>query len=134
MKELADAHNIKHNFTVAYSLWVNGTVERCMKTTQEAYRCPQSELRLGAKDWPSVVGMIQTIINESLLRRLSSRGREATYATGSYDGDSSNAHVAAHEPNGHSCGDSDNKREKGKGTASVRHRGVAKCLQYNAQG
>ena len=28
MKELADAHNIKHKFTVAYSPWVNGTVER----------------------------------------------------------------------------------------------------------
>ena len=45
-----------------------------MKTTQEAYRCLQSELRLGPQDWPSVVGMMQTIMNESPLRRLGLRG------------------------------------------------------------
>ena len=70
MKTLAEDHRIKHNFTVAYSPWVNGTVESCMKHVQAANRCLQSELKLGPQDWPAVTAMIQTALNEAPLRRL----------------------------------------------------------------
>jgi len=74
MEHLAENHNIKHQFTVAYSPWVNGTVEICMRQIQDAYRCIQSELKLAPHDWPTVVGMIQSILNESPLKRLGSKG------------------------------------------------------------
>ncbi len=73
MKELAIEHRIKHNFTAAYSPWVNGTVESCMKHVQAAYRCLQSELQLGPQDWPTVLGIIMTALNEAPLKRLGMR-------------------------------------------------------------
>lgn len=73
MKKLANEHGIKPKFIVAFSLWVNGTVESCMKHVLAAYRCIQSELKLGPQDWPSAVGMIQTALNEALLERLGLR-------------------------------------------------------------
>lgn len=58
---------------MAYSPWVKGTVENCMKQVQAAYRCLQSKIKLGPQNWPSIVEMIQTALNEALLRRLGSR-------------------------------------------------------------
>ena len=69
MKELADVYKIKHHFTVAYSPWINGTVESCMKHIQAANCCPQSELTLGPQDWTLITGMIQTSLNEAPLAR-----------------------------------------------------------------
>ncbi len=80
MRELADEHRIKHFFTVAYSPWVNGTVESCMKHVQAAYRCLQSELKLGPQDWPTMMGMIMAALNEALLQRLGKR-EDGTYRT-----------------------------------------------------
>lgn len=80
MDELAAGHNIRHNFCVAYSPWVNGTVESCMHHVQSAYRCLQPELKLGPQDWPNVIGMIMTALNEAPLRRLGSI-RDGTYRT-----------------------------------------------------
>ena len=80
MEELAEDHRIKHNFTVAYSPWVNGTVENCMKQIQAAYRCLQSEMKLGPQDWSLVMGMVQTAMNEAPLRRLGSR-EDGTFRT-----------------------------------------------------
>ena len=80
MKEIADVHKIKHHFTVAYSPWINGTVESCMKHIQAANRCLQSGLKLGPKDWPLITGMIQTSLNEAPLARLGTKG-DGTYST-----------------------------------------------------
>ena len=80
MKELADVHKIKHHFTVAYSPWINVTVESCMKHIQAANRCLQSVLKLGPPDWPLITGMIQTSLNEAPLARLGTRG-DGTYRT-----------------------------------------------------
>ena len=76
----AEDHRIKHNFTVAYSPWVNGTVESCMEHVQAANRCLQPELKLGPQDWPAVTGMIQAALNEAPLRRLGVHG-DGTFRT-----------------------------------------------------
>lgn len=36
MEVLAEEHHIKHNFTVVYSPWINGTVENCMRHIRAA--------------------------------------------------------------------------------------------------
>lgn len=38
LKILTNEHRMKHQFTMAYSPWVNVTVENCMKPVQAAYR------------------------------------------------------------------------------------------------
>ena len=80
MKTLAEDHRIKHNFTVAYSPWVNGTVESCMKHVLAANHGLQSELKLGPQDWPAVTGMIQTALNEVPLRPLGAH-EDGTFRT-----------------------------------------------------
>jgi len=45
-----------------------------MRQIQAAYRCIQSEMKLGPQDWPTVVGMIQSVLNEAPLKRLGSKG------------------------------------------------------------
>lgn len=72
MKRLTNEHRIKHQFAMAYSPWINGTVENCMKHVQASYRCLQSEIKLKPQDWQSVVGMIQSALNKSPLRHLGS--------------------------------------------------------------
>lgn len=37
LEMLSTNHKIKHNFTIAYSTWINGTVERLMKPIQSCY-------------------------------------------------------------------------------------------------
>lgn len=74
MEELSENHNINHQFTVAYSLWVNGTIEICMRQVQDAYRCIHSELKFAPQDWPTVIGRIQSGLNEAPLKRLGSKG------------------------------------------------------------
>ena len=80
MKELADGHKIKHHFTVAYSPWINGIVESCMKHIQAANSCLQPELKLGPQECPLITGMIQTSLNEAPLALLGTKG-DGTYRT-----------------------------------------------------
>lgn len=78
IKLLAAAHKIKHDFTVANSPWVNGTVESCMRKIRAACQALQSEMKLGPHDWPIVIGMIMTALNESPLPRLG-KGDDGSY-------------------------------------------------------
>ena len=73
MKELEDVHKIKHHFTVAYSPWVNGSVENYMKHILIANRCLQSEMKHWAEDWRIVTGMMHTSLNEASLPHLGPR-------------------------------------------------------------
>lgn len=79
MQQLASPHNIFHSFTVAYSPWVNGTVESSMRHITAACRVLLSELKLGPQYWPLVLPMVMTALNESPLKRLGSR--DGTYRT-----------------------------------------------------
>ena len=51
-----------------------------MKQIQAAYRCLQSEMKLGPQDWPLVMGMVRTAMNEAPLHRLGSR-EDGTFRT-----------------------------------------------------
>jgi len=74
MRSLGTLHNIQHKFTVAYSPWVNGTVESCMRVVLAACRALSSEMKLGPQDWPKVIGIVQTVLNEAPLQRLGTKG------------------------------------------------------------
>ena len=73
IKCLVDAYKIKHDFTIAYSPWVNGTVERVIRTVRSTCSSILSEMKLGPQDWPLVIGMVMTALNEAPLSRLGKR-------------------------------------------------------------
>ena len=73
MALLASTHRIKHNFSVAYSPWANGTVESLMRTVLSATRAMIAELNLAPQDWTSVIPAIASALNEASLERLGKR-------------------------------------------------------------
>lgn len=70
MSDMADAFNIKHRPTVAYSPWVNGTVERLNRDILAALRAMLGELKLAPQDWVSVIDIIPSVLNEASESRL----------------------------------------------------------------
>lgn len=73
MDELAMKHHIRHHFTVAYSPWSNGAIERCCREVLRATTALLSEMRLAPQDWPDIIQVIQKVINESPVERLGKR-------------------------------------------------------------
>lgn len=73
LQHLAKIYGIRHNLTVAYSPWVNGTVESVMRSVLSAIRAMLAELKLAPQDWPSVLPAIASTLNESSLDRLGRR-------------------------------------------------------------
>ena len=71
----------RHHFTTAYTPWANGTVERVCREVLRAAKALCSEWKLSPKDWPAVIESIQSIINNSPLKRLgvSSNGNGSTF-------------------------------------------------------
>jgi len=65
----------KHHFTTAYSPWANGSVERICREVLRSSKALLSEWKLGAKDWPSVLEAVQSVINHAPLRRLGLRNK-----------------------------------------------------------
>lgn len=70
MSALANEHRINHSFVVAYSPWANGTVESCMRHIRAACTALLSKWKLAPQDWPTVIGVVMTALNESPLKRL----------------------------------------------------------------
>lgn len=75
LRTMASDHRISHRPTIAYSPWTNGTVERINRDVLAAYRALIAELNLAPQDWPSIVGLLPTILNEAPLSRL---GKDAS--------------------------------------------------------
>ena len=65
MTALRKSLAIKHHFTTAYTPWANGTVERVCREVLRAARALLSEFRMRRKQWPSVVKIIQSVLNNS---------------------------------------------------------------------
>jgi Integrase core domain len=63
----------KHYFTTANCPWSNGTVESACKQVIRAFRAVLSELKMYAEEWPEVVNMVQSVLNNSLSTRLNKR-------------------------------------------------------------
>jgi hypothetical protein len=63
----------KHHFTTANCPWSNGTIESACKQVIRAFRAVLSELNMYADEWPEVVNMAQSALNNSLSTRLNKR-------------------------------------------------------------
>jgi hypothetical protein len=55
----------QHHFTTAYSPWANGTVERACREVLRAVRALLYEFRLLPVDWPSVIRIVQSALNNA---------------------------------------------------------------------
>ena len=78
MRILASDFKIRHHYVTAYSPWANGTVERCMREILRAAQALLSEFKLAPMDWPQVVNLIQTTLNEAPLKRLG-KNKDGSY-------------------------------------------------------
>jgi hypothetical protein len=63
----------KHHFTTANCPWSNGTIESACTQVVRAFREVLSELKIYADEWPEVVNMVQSVLNNSLSTRLNKR-------------------------------------------------------------
>jgi hypothetical protein len=55
----------KHHFTTANFLWSNGSIESACKKVIRAFRAVLSELNIYADEWPEVVNLVQSVLNNS---------------------------------------------------------------------
>jgi Integrase core domain len=63
----------KHHFTTANCPWSNDTIESACKQVIRAFRAVLPELNMYADEWPEVVNMVQSVLNNSLSTRLNKR-------------------------------------------------------------
>jgi hypothetical protein len=63
----------KHHYTTENCPWSNGTIESACKQVIRAFRAVLSELKMYADEWPEVVNMVQSVLNNSLSTRLNKR-------------------------------------------------------------
>jgi hypothetical protein len=63
----------KDHFTSANCPWSNGTTESACKQVIRAFRAVLSELKMYADEWPEVVNLVQSVLNNYLLIRLNKR-------------------------------------------------------------
>lgn len=80
LRGIIEETHVKHHFTTAYSPWANGTVERVCREVLRACRSLCSEWKLAPRDWPSVIETIQSVLNNSPLKRLGI----SSFSSGSY--------------------------------------------------
>jgi hypothetical protein len=65
----------KHRFTTVNRPWWNGIIEFACKQVIRAFRAVLSELKMYKDEWPEVVNMVQSVLNNSLSTRLNKRAR-----------------------------------------------------------
>ena len=70
VKELSSRLHVEHHFTVAYTPWANGTVERVNRDVLNTMRTLLSDFRLSRFEWPSLVSLVVSVINSSPSARL----------------------------------------------------------------
>lgn len=65
VRELARRLRVPHHFTLPYSSWSNGAVERIGKELQRFFRSTLSELGMQSEEWPDLVPLVQSGLNNS---------------------------------------------------------------------
>jgi IS30 family transposase len=70
MQAAARQLQFKHRFTTAYSPWENGTVEVVCRGVLNALRKLCSEISLSFTEWPSMLHIVQSIINSTPSKKL----------------------------------------------------------------
>jgi transposase InsO family protein len=63
----------EHHFTTANCPWSNGTIESACKQVIRAFRAVLSDLKMYADEWPEVVNMAQSGLNNSSSTKLNKR-------------------------------------------------------------
>jgi hypothetical protein len=63
----------KHHSTTANCFWSSGTSESACKQVVRAFRAVLSELKMYANEWPEVVNIVQSVLNNFLSTRLNKR-------------------------------------------------------------
>jgi hypothetical protein len=71
----------KHHFTTVNCPWSNGTIESACKQVIRAFRAVLSELKMYADEWPEVINMVQSVLNNSLTTRRMCGRRTSKWAT-----------------------------------------------------
>eukprot|EP00171_Calliarthron_tuberculosum_P023682 IDg23682t1 len=76
IRRLSRSLKVPHHFTLPYTPWSNGQVERLGKEVLRALRVMVSELRLKFSEWPDIVPLVQSALNNlhplsGLIRHLS---------------------------------------------------------------
>jgi len=56
---------VPHHFTLPYCPWSNGAVERLGKELLRVLRATLSELQMDNKEWPDLIPMVQSVLNNS---------------------------------------------------------------------
>jgi hypothetical protein len=62
----------------------NGTIESACKQVIRAFRAVLSELKIYADEWPEVVNMVQSVLNNSLSMRLNTDDARLHWTRGDY--------------------------------------------------
>jgi transposase InsO family protein len=62
-----------HHFTTANCPWSNGTIESACKQVIRDCRVVLSEMKMYTEEWPEVVNMVQSVLNNSISTRLNKR-------------------------------------------------------------
>lgn len=70
MNNLTSRMHIKHHITTTYYPWSNGTVERVCKEVLRPACSLLSDSKMSVGQWPTIVHVIQRVINNSHVERL----------------------------------------------------------------
>lgn len=62
-----------HHFTLPYCSWTNGTVEVVCRELMRVLRALTSEFQIPFNFWPSVLPLVQSVLNSTHLARLGGR-------------------------------------------------------------
>lgn len=73
MRDLTEELKVGHHFTTAYSPWANGSIEHVCREVLRACKAVLHEFRFAQKDWPAVTECVQSVLNQSPLKRLGLR-------------------------------------------------------------
>ena len=65
LRIIAQKLRAKHHITLPYTPWSNGAIERLCKEVLRVFRALTSELRLEFQEWPDLVQVVQSVLNNS---------------------------------------------------------------------
>jgi len=65
LRRLCRALRVPHHFTLPHTPWSNGAVERLGREVLRVFRATASELRMPFSDWPDLVPLVQSSLNNS---------------------------------------------------------------------
>lgn len=65
MRLVSKGLKVPHHFTLPYSPWSNGAVERLGKELLRVFRSKSSELQMRPNEWPDLLPLVQSVLNNA---------------------------------------------------------------------